>query len=250
MNEMELLMELHRTNSRLGPGSDEATLRALELTGLDPSRPLNVADIGCGTGAQTITLAKVLHGKITAVDIFPEFLKELERRCSALQLISTVDMLDASMDELPFLPESLDLIWSEGAVYNMGFSEGISYWHRFLRLHGVLAVTEITWLTDHRPATLQRFWADVYPQMDTVGGKIQILESAGYEMLGHFTLSRDCWTKNYYQPLRASHKTFLERFPNNKTAGDIVKHDLEEMSLYEQFSDLYGYVFYVARKVR
>lgn len=249
MNEMELLMELHRPNPRQGPGCDESTLRAFELSGLDPSRPINAADIGCGTGAQTMTLAKVVRGKITAVDIFPEFLEELERRCRPLHLTATVETLCASMDALPFMPESLDLIWSEGAVYNMGFSKGISYWHRFLRPKGILALTEISWLTDNRPAALQRFWTDEYPQMDSVGGKIRLLKSAGYDLLGHFTLPRECWTKNYYQPLLASHGTFLKRFPNDKTAGDIVRQDLEEMRLYEQFADLYGYVFYVARKV-
>mgnify|MGYP006308078833 FL=1 len=31
---------------------------------------LKVADIGCGTGGQTITLAKNLNGPIAAVDLF------------------------------------------------------------------------------------------------------------------------------------------------------------------------------------
>jgi hypothetical protein len=56
-SELELLLDLHRGNPRQGPGSEAMTLRALALTGLDRDRPLRIADIGCGTGAQTLTLA-------------------------------------------------------------------------------------------------------------------------------------------------------------------------------------------------
>ncbi len=37
------------------------------------------------------------------------------------------------MDALPFAAGSPDAIWSEGAIYNMGFESGVRQWHRFLR---------------------------------------------------------------------------------------------------------------------
>jgi cyclopropane fatty-acyl-phospholipid synthase-like methyltransferase len=39
-----------------------------------------VSYIGCGSGAQTMILAKNIHGQIIAVDLFPEFLNELNIR--------------------------------------------------------------------------------------------------------------------------------------------------------------------------
>lgn len=45
-----LMVDLHRDGARQGPGSDEETLRALELTRLDGTAELRVADIGCGSG--------------------------------------------------------------------------------------------------------------------------------------------------------------------------------------------------------
>ena len=61
-----LLVDLHRDGGRHGPGSDEETLRALELARLDRKAELQVADIGCGTGASTLTLAdKLPRARIT-----------------------------------------------------------------------------------------------------------------------------------------------------------------------------------------
>jgi len=76
-----LMVDLHRDGMRQGPGSDEETLHALELTRLDGAAALQVADIGCGTGASTLVLARNLpSARIMAVDLFPEFLDILAER--------------------------------------------------------------------------------------------------------------------------------------------------------------------------
>ena len=50
MDELTLLADLHKAGLRQGPGSPDVTRRAMVLAGLDGSRPLEIADIGCGTG--------------------------------------------------------------------------------------------------------------------------------------------------------------------------------------------------------
>lgn len=77
MKELELVIDMHSHSERQGPGSEKETLRALELMNLSGDRNLKIADIGCGTGGQTITLAQNLNGKIIAVDLFPEFLERI-----------------------------------------------------------------------------------------------------------------------------------------------------------------------------
>ncbi|MDX9789029.1 MAG: hypothetical protein RBT11_19800 [Desulfobacterales bacterium] len=54
--QMQLLIDLHRSNFRQSPGGMAETKQALMLAGLDKSRPLKIANIGCGTGASTILL--------------------------------------------------------------------------------------------------------------------------------------------------------------------------------------------------
>lgn len=131
MDEMELMMHLHLNNERQGPGSEATTLLALQLAQIDRNRSYKIADIGCGTGAQTLTLAQSLQGEILAVDLFPEFLTKLEERLQSQTLTASVTPICASMDQLPFETGTLDLIWSEGAVYNMGFQKGVTYWKDF-----------------------------------------------------------------------------------------------------------------------
>lgn len=249
MNEMELMMHLHLDNDRQGPGSEEMTRLALSLSGIDRNRPCRIADIGCGTGAQTITLAQNLKGEIVAVDLFEAFLRKLETRIQQETTCASVTTLAASMDQLPFQNGEFDLIWSEGAVYNMGFEKGVTYWKNFLKNGGILAVSELSWITSRRPAELEDFWNGEYSEMDTASGKIRTLENAGYKVLAHFILPEYCWTEKYYNPLLKSHPRFLERFGHMETAHSIVRTDRQEADFYTKYKDYYSYGFYIAQKI-
>ena len=248
MTDMALLVDLHKRQARQGPGSEADTLRALALTGLSDKGDLRIADIGCGTGASTLTLATALHGEITAVDFLPEFLEELETQTVAAGLEQRIRPLQASMDQLPLEEETLDLIWSEGAIYNMGFEQGLAAWRPLLKPAGILAVSEITWLVNSRDDEIQSFWEQAYPQIDTAAGKFQTLERQGYSPIGYFPLPISSWMDNYYQPLAASFESFLQRHHHSEAAREVVAEHQEEQALYEKYSAQYSYGFYVARK--
>jgi ubiquinone/menaquinone biosynthesis C-methylase UbiE len=247
MSEFDLLIDLHINNPRQGPGSDAVTQQALEMTDLSTKANLQIADIGCGTGAQTMVLAEQLAGQITAVDLFPEFLEVLDKRATEKGL-TNISTIAASMDELPFESKSLDLIWSEGAVYILGFETGIRYWHQFLKPGGYLAVSEITWLTDSRPKEIEDHWQVAYPQIDIAANKINQLKQSGYKPIGHFMLPSDCWLENYYHPLQAGFDAFLSRHPNNADAKQIVAEEKVEIELYSNYKDYISYGFYIAQK--
>ena len=57
------------------------------------------------------------------------------------------------------------LIWSEGAIYNIGFERGLKEWRRFLKEGAYLAVSEASWFTEKRPAEIETFWQDAYPEI-------------------------------------------------------------------------------------
>lgn len=249
MDEMELMMHLHRNNKRQGPGSEEFVSLALRLAKVDTDKSYKIADIGCGTGGQTVVLAEKLKGEIIAVDLFGEFLENLESCCKEENMSAQIKTLEASMDGLPFDKEEFDIIWSEGAVYNIGFRKGINYWKDFIKPGGILAVSELSWITNSRPKELEDFWNGEYSEIDTVAGKIRVLEEAGYKVLGHFILSEDCWLDNYYIPLLESHKGFLEKFGDDETAKMIVERDIQEVDFYKKYKDYYSYGFYIAQKL-
>lgn len=120
--EFELLAELHGDALRQGPGSEECTRQALSLTRLPADAPLRVADIGCGTGASTLVLAQALpQARFLALDFLPSFLQRLGERAQALGVAQRIHCCHADMRRPPIAPGSLDLLWSEGAIYHMAF---------------------------------------------------------------------------------------------------------------------------------
>ncbi len=155
MDDMKLLIDLHKGGAGKGPGGDNETRRAIDLSALEGERDLRIADIGCGTGASTLLLANELDAHITAVDFLPDFLAVLDANAKQAGVAERIATVAESMDNLSFETASLDAIWSEGAIYNMGFEAGIKAWKNFLKLGGILAVSELTWLTDERPEELQ-----------------------------------------------------------------------------------------------
>lgn len=247
--ELRLLIDLHRSNFRQGPGGEAETDRAIQLAGLRGLRHLKIADIGCGTGASTIQLARALNAEISAVDFLPEFLEELQARAVDCGVSDKISPIACSMDSLPFANEELDVIWSEGAIYNMGFEAGVSAWRKFLKPGGKLVISEITWLTAERPAELQSYWERVYPEIDVASEKIAVLERLGFRPVGYFILPETCWVDNYYQPLQNGFDTFLHRHRENSQAGHIIERELAEIALYKKFRQFFSYGFYVAEKV-
>ena len=250
MDDLQLLMDLHRDGARQGPGGDRETRLAIELAGLAANRQLRIADIGCGTGASTLTLARALDAHITAVDFLPGFLARLEEDATREGLGDRIETLEASMDALPFDEASLDVIWSEGAIYNMGFADGVKSWSTYLKPGGVLAVSELTWLTGERPKEINDRWCSEYPEVDTASAKIAILEVQGFSLLGYFALPDACWLDNYYRPIQERLPAFLQRHENSPGAQAIADAEVEELALYERYKDYFGYGFYVARKSR
>lgn len=248
MNDLQLLIDLHRPAERQGPGGEAETKRALELAGLDRSRPLKIADIGCGTGASTILLAKELDADIIAADFLPEFLGELQARAHDHGVATRITTLNCSMDALPFTEGEFDVIWSEGAIYNMGFEAGVSAWSRFLKPGGKLVVSEMTWLSAARPAELQSHWEKEYPEIDVASAKIAILERHGYSPEAYFVLSTHCWLENYYRPMQSRFDAFLARHGRSDQAQAVVEAEQHEIALYEQYSSYYSYGVYVAKK--
>jgi SAM-dependent methyltransferase len=249
LEELQLLIDLHRDSPRQGPGGDDETRLALTLAGLRGSSGLRVADIGCGTGASTLVLARELDAQITAVDFLPEFLAELEQRADRAGVAERITTVSAPMENLPFEAASFDAIWSEGAIYNMGFAAGVRAWRKLLEPGGVLAVSELTWFTDRRPEALRAHWAREYPGVDTASAKLAVLEREGFSPIGYFPLPGRCWLDNYYRPLQRRFPAFLDRHGHADAAQAIVVAEEDEIALYETYSEFFGYGFYLAKKV-
>ena len=90
--ELNLICDFFSNMERQGPGSPEATLKALSFVdGLTDES--FIADIGCGTGGQTMVVAGHVPGRITGIDLFPGFIDIFNRFCLSYCL-SSVNGLD------------------------------------------------------------------------------------------------------------------------------------------------------------
>lgn len=241
---LDALVRLHEGLARLGPGCPEATLAAVDrCRPLLPPRP-RVADVGCGTGAATLAVARALDAPVVAVDLFLAFLAGLRRIAAQSGLARRVAPAAGDMGALPFRPGSFDLLWSEGAIYILGFRPGLAAWLPLLRPGGLLAVTEATWLTDSPPASVRARWAEWYPAMGTVASNCAAAQDLGLEVVEKFTLPGEAWWA-YYRPLLARCDA-LEPGADPDLAA-VIAETRTEAAFYAAHADAYGYVFYILR---
>lgn len=245
--ELKMISDFFKNMERQGPGSPEATLKALSfidnLTGQS-----RIADLGCGTGGQTMVLAQHVPGHITGLDLFPDFINIFNRNAEQLGLQDRVKGVVGSMDNLPFQEGELDLIWSEGAIYNIGFERGLNEWRKYLKTGGYIAVSESSWFTDERPAEINDFWMDAYPEIDTLPNQVVKIHKAGYLPVATFILPENCWTEHYFARKAKAQEIFLAKYAGNKTAEEFSALQSHEEELYRKYKEFYGYTFFIAKK--
>lgn len=247
--DFHLICEFFSQMGRQGPGSPDSTLKALSFID-NLNEHSRIADLGCGTGGQTMVLARHTQGQITGLDLFPDFIRIFNGDAERLGLQHRVKGIVGSMDNLPFQSEELDLIWSEGAIYNIGFERGLTEWRKYLKPGGYIAVSESSWFTDQRPTEIHNFWVDAYPEMDTIPNQIAKIHKAGYLPVASFILPEYCWTEHYFASKVKARQLFLNKYTGNKAAEEFIALQSYEEELYEKYKDFYGYTFFIAKKIR
>jgi SAM-dependent methyltransferase len=246
--DFNLICEYFSKLERQGPGSSEVTIKALNFID-NLTNESRIADIGCGTGGQTMVLAKHAPGHITGIDLFPPFIDLFNFNAGELNLQDRIKGIVGSMDNLTFQNEELDLIWSEGAIYNIGFKRGLNEWRKFLKTGGYVAVSEGSWFTEERPAEIDEFWQDAYPEIDTISNKVAQMQKTGYIPVSTFILPENCWTEHFYAPQVTVQEAFLKKYAGNKTAEEFIASERHEAQLYYKYKEYYGYVFYIGKKI-
>jgi serine/threonine-protein kinase HipA len=248
VSELEEMGALLAGLPRGGPGSEAATRRALaRLAELAPfASPPRVADMGCGPGAQTMVLAAELGRPVAALDLLPAMAAQTAARARARGLAGLVLPVVADMGRPPFAPGSLDLVWAEASIYNLGFGQGLALWRGLLAPGGRVAASELAWLTDRPPAAAAEFWARAYPPMtDRAGGEAQA-SAAGYRVLDCQMLDDAQWWEEFYHPVEERLQAMAGRLTAVQEA--LALEFRQEMALRRSCGESYGYIFYLLQR--
>jgi SAM-dependent methyltransferase len=233
---------------KAAPGDDVYTVHAWTRLRDLPEQP-ELLDLGCGPGRQTLALASATAARITAVDMYAPFIERLGYEMHLRNLEKQITIMQADMNSLPFRPGSFDVIWSEGAIYNMGFDNGLSSLKPLLRDGGWLVVTELCWLDGaSRPDEATKFWASEYPGIRNNDDNKHAIGRAGYELTGSLVLPEDAWWEGHYTPMEAKISTLKQQYSGDTEAMQILEMYRREIKLFRNHSSAYGYVFYIMRK--
>lgn len=123
--DISFMLKMHEGLPRQGPGDNACTRKAFQMLETLPKNP-EILDIGCGSGMQTIELARTCPNcRITATDIHQPFLDDVAERAEAAGVAERITTLQASMDDLPFGDATFDVLWTEGSIFIVGFEEGL-----------------------------------------------------------------------------------------------------------------------------
>ena len=219
------LIESYKEHLR--QGLSKYTRKAYEmLPELDKPR---ILDIGCGSGASTIELARLCNGHIMGLDIDQPLLDKLRRKAEEGGFSNRVKPLKCSMLEMDFADESFDILWSEGSIFVIGFEKGLKEWRRFLKPNGFLVVHDESKNTER---------------------KLKHIPDCGYNLLGYFSLPEDAWWIEYYGPLERRIQELRTEYVHDIESLKVLDKEQNEIDMFKKYRESYGSVFFIMQKLK
>jgi SAM-dependent methyltransferase len=234
------LIDLHLGQDRKGPGDSNFSRTILSNLPILPLKP-RIADLGCGSGAGALLLAQYYQSTVLAVDSSSVFIGELQACAKQLGLEHLITPIQGDMGKLDWPVGSVDLLWSEGAAYHLGFEQALKTWRSLLVNSGIAVISELSWFTDPAPEPAIAYWQSAYPTMGTEAENIARANRSGFSILSTHRLPSQFWWANYYEPLRAR----IQQLEITPMTQSVIHDTEEEMRMFEKFSDSYGYTFYI-----
>jgi SAM-dependent methyltransferase len=243
----EIFLEVFEALPRQGPGSRACAQRALALCRDVPPAPV-VLDLGCGTGGQTLQLAELTGGSIVAVDALATAVTRLARRAAARGLSHRIRPVVGDIAHAPFAEARFDLVWSEGALYNVGIERALQTCRTLLRAGGHLVFTDAVWRKADPPPEVKACFDQDYPAMGRAEDVLAAVGRCGFSTLGHFTLPDEAWWDDFYTPMQRRLEELRGRHAGDREALAVLDQIAAEPEMYRRYSDYYAYEFFAARR--
>jgi SAM-dependent methyltransferase len=242
----KLFFEVFEPLPRQGPGSRSSAKRALDLCAGLPASP-EILDLGCGAGAQTFHLAELTNGSIVAVDNHVPNIERLRTEVAELGLDERVGPLLGDIGKPEHEPESFDLIWSEGALYNISIEEALRLYHPVLKPGGYFAFTEAVWRKEDPPQEVKAAFED-YTGMGSARDVLTKVEASDFSLVDHFPLPYEDWWDDFYTPMESRIKELRAKYSGDAESVEALDEIAREPEMHRRHSDYYGYEFFVVRR--
>jgi SAM-dependent methyltransferase len=240
----EFFYQIFESLPRQGPGCTGATRKAFSY--LPPlSNDSKILDVGCGSGTQTRDLAVLTRGTITAVDNHQPFLDAINAWSIKSGLKDRIQIHCVSMDALPFEPGQFDLIWSEGAIFIMGFFEGLRTWKPLLKKGGYMVVSDAAWFEPEPAQELVQWWEKEGYIPKTEEQLREQVKDAGLRLIATYRLPEAGWWDNYYVPMLARIVELRKSHGSDPACAAILDSLEEEAEMYRKYKRYYGYTFFI-----
>lgn len=243
---LEIFFEVCEPLPRQGPGSRACAARALDLCSGLPLSPA-VLDLGCGTGGQTLHLAELTAGSIVAIDSHAPSIERLRIASLERGLAHRIQPLVGDIGSPSHAPENFDLIWSEGALYNIGIKNALRIYDRLLRPRGYFAFTEAVWRKKNTPAEVKASFED-YPGMGWVQDVLATIDERYFALVDHFTLPDEDWWEDFYKPMERHIEELRSKYSDDAESLAVVDQIAQEPEKHRHHSDYYAYEFFVVRR--
>lgn len=220
---MSAILDLFLGLDRCGPGDADSLRWALAFAGTRPDAA--VLDAGCGVGADLpALLAAVPQGRVVAIDTAAPFIDRVRARFPQVRA-EVADMADPPGG--PF-----DLIWSAGAVYNLGVGPALAAWRGHLAPGGRAAFSDLRWRGAARPPAVAAFFAAEGIALTDAATMDAEVAAVGWRVLGAMWLPASAWAA-YYEPLEPA----LATCPD----PELVAAFRAEIALWRGQGDAFGY---------
>ena len=243
-----IFFELYESLPRQGPGNRDCAASALALCSDLPSAPA-ILDLGCGVGGQTLQLADLTGGSIIALDSHAPSIERLRATVEIRGLDRRIRPMIGDMAEPGLPPASFDLVWSEGALYNIGLENALQVCRGLLRAGGYLAFSDAVWRKDDPPPEVKAGFEIDYPAMGRVPDVLAAIERSGLSLIGHFTLPDEAWWNDFYTPMEMRIEDLRHTYAEDDEALAVLDQLAQEPEMHRNYSDYYAYEFFVARRI-
>ena len=188
----------------------------------------HILDVGCGSGIPTIEIAKLSKGHVTGIDIDENSLRILKRKIKDYGLKNQITVIRKSINNMDFQKESFDIIWSEGAVFVIGFENSIKNWRFYLKPKGFLVL---------------------HDEMRDKSKKLELIEKYGYKLIIQFDLSFETWWNEYFTPLEQLVKSYKKKYPNDSELNRELEKDQSEIDMCKSNPERASSFYVIIKKV-